>query len=405
VSFYHRFFFRRRTKKIDNDLIPPAQRVQDKAAVPPVVRQVLNRPGEPLDAATQTRMHARFGRDFSQVRVHTDEEAAASARTIEAAAYTFGDHIVFGDDQYAPGTAGGDALLAHELAHVTQQTSQEGQAPTQIAAANSLFERDAQGAEQSNQARPPGQLSATGRPQAGTIQRSLAGGIAGGVGLGLMGAVIGGALGGVAGALIGGAIGLIGGAILGNALTTRERPLTPDEINYARRIYVNSIDFSKVTITRDSMYAAGAPRTIGNTIHLKSSWGHFEGDTLNLTDQGRTTLIHELGHVWQYQNGGLAYIPQSLAAQFSAWVSGGDRGAAYDWEAAHNAGIPWEEWNPEQQAEAIEEYNKRLGKIEAGTATLEDYAVMSRLLPYIEKVRRGEGAPTFEPMNLEDVPF
>jgi hypothetical protein len=220
-----------------------------------------------------------------------------------------------------------------------------------------------------------------------------------------MGAVIGGALGGVAGALIGGAIGLIGGAILGNTLTTRDRPLTPDEINYAKRIYVDSIDYSKVTITRDSMFAAGAPRTIGNTIHLKSSWGHFEGDTLNLTEEGRSTLIHELGHVWQYQNGGLAYIPQSLAAQFSAWVSGGERGAAYDWEAAYKAGLPWEEWNPEQQAEAIEEYNKRLSKVEAGTATLEDYAVLARLLPYIEKVRRGEGAPTFEPMNLDDVPI
>jgi len=102
-----------------------------------------------------------------------------------------------------------------------------------------------------------------------------------------------------------------------------------------------------------------------------------------------------MGHVWQYQNGGLAYIPDSLWAQFKAAVSGGDRGKAYNWRAAHDAKIPWEDWNPEQQAGAIEDYNKLLRKQKAGNATPDDLHVLSILLPYIEKVRRREGAPTF----------
>ena len=39
-------------------------------------------------------------------------------------------------------------------------------------------------------------------------------------------------------------------------------------------------------------------------------------------------LIHEMGHVWQYQNGGLAYIPESLIAQLKRRRRRRDRAAA-----------------------------------------------------------------------------
>jgi hypothetical protein len=55
------------------------------------------------------------------VRVHTDERAAASARSVDAHAYTVGSHIAFDRGRYAPGTPSGRALIAHELAHVVQQ--------------------------------------------------------------------------------------------------------------------------------------------------------------------------------------------------------------------------------------------------------------------------------------------
>src|SRR5262249_22069295 len=64
---------------------------------------------------------ARFGHSFSQVRVHTGDRATASARSVDAAAYTVGRDVVFGAGRYAPGTAEGKSLLAHELAHVVQQ--------------------------------------------------------------------------------------------------------------------------------------------------------------------------------------------------------------------------------------------------------------------------------------------
>jgi hypothetical protein len=64
--------------------------------------------------------------DFSRVRVHTGPEAAASALAIGARAYTVGAHVVFGEGAYAPGTADGRRLLAHELTHTLQQ---DGAAP------------------------------------------------------------------------------------------------------------------------------------------------------------------------------------------------------------------------------------------------------------------------------------
>jgi hypothetical protein len=77
------------------------------------------------------------------VRVHTDGKAADSARAVNALAYTVGKDVVFGLGQYAPDTAAGRRLVAHELTHVVQQSSSSTSGVTQIATANSPGEREA----------------------------------------------------------------------------------------------------------------------------------------------------------------------------------------------------------------------------------------------------------------------
>jgi hypothetical protein len=64
--------------------------------------------------------------DFSAVRVHTDARAAESARSVKALAFTVGSDVVFGAGQYVPQSAAGQKLMAHELAHVAQQTDFNG---------------------------------------------------------------------------------------------------------------------------------------------------------------------------------------------------------------------------------------------------------------------------------------
>ena len=82
--------------------------------------------GEPLDKATRDFFEPRFGHDFGNVRVHADGHAAASADSIGALAYTAGSNIAFGPGQYQPLSRSGQALLAHELAHVAQQSAGVG---------------------------------------------------------------------------------------------------------------------------------------------------------------------------------------------------------------------------------------------------------------------------------------
>ena len=90
-------------------------------AVPPIVSQALQQPGRPLGKATRAFMEPRFGEDFSDVRVHTNEIANAAASAINAHAYTVGQQIVFGHKSYKPTTHEGRKLIAHELVHTLQQ--------------------------------------------------------------------------------------------------------------------------------------------------------------------------------------------------------------------------------------------------------------------------------------------
>ncbi len=85
------------------------------------VSSVVARGGRPLDRRTRRRMEGSFGRDFGGVRVHNDATAHRSARSLQAKAYTVGDHIVFGAGRYSPDSHEGTRLLAHELTHTVQQ--------------------------------------------------------------------------------------------------------------------------------------------------------------------------------------------------------------------------------------------------------------------------------------------
>jgi hypothetical protein len=103
---------------------------QARGEAPSIVRDVLSAPGTSLDAETRAFFEPRFGADFSAVRVSADAHAADSARAVGAQAYAFGSRIVFGAGMYQPSTREGRRLLAHELAHVAQQSA--GNAPAAI---------------------------------------------------------------------------------------------------------------------------------------------------------------------------------------------------------------------------------------------------------------------------------
>jgi hypothetical protein len=118
----------------------------ESGAVPPIVHEVLNSQGQPLDTPTRAVMERRFGFDFSKVRVHADSKATESARAVNALAYTVGRNVVFGDGQYAPGTSAGQKLMAHELVHVVQQSNGNPIGGIVIGDIDSIYEREAESA-------------------------------------------------------------------------------------------------------------------------------------------------------------------------------------------------------------------------------------------------------------------
>jgi Domain of unknown function (DUF4157) len=82
--------------------------------------------GEPLPATLRARFELGFGMNLSGVRIHRDTEAADLSRSIGARAFSLGSHVGFAADQWAPGTAEGDRLIAHELTHVAQASAEDG---------------------------------------------------------------------------------------------------------------------------------------------------------------------------------------------------------------------------------------------------------------------------------------
>jgi hypothetical protein len=83
----------------------------------------------PLESGVRARMESAFGHSFGDVRVHDGSRAAHLSSSLNARAFTVGHDVAFAAGEYQPGTLIGDALIAHELAHVIQQGSGAPSAP------------------------------------------------------------------------------------------------------------------------------------------------------------------------------------------------------------------------------------------------------------------------------------
>jgi uncharacterized protein DUF4157/DNA/RNA non-specific endonuclease len=114
---------------------PPAAKADERVSKPLVQRDAASMPaapissavsispagGSPLPSGVRNFMEPRFGADFGNVRIHTGESAARQSAQLNAHAFTVGEHVFFGRDQFQPQSAGGRELIAHELTHTVQQ--------------------------------------------------------------------------------------------------------------------------------------------------------------------------------------------------------------------------------------------------------------------------------------------
>lgn len=96
------------------------------------------RGGRSLDPEVASDFGHRFGHDFADVRIYTDDEAAEEAKSMRARAFTIGSDIVFGEGAWAPSTQAGRRLLAHELVHVVQNERAPSFARTPLDVSHSM---------------------------------------------------------------------------------------------------------------------------------------------------------------------------------------------------------------------------------------------------------------------------
>lgn len=95
--------------------------------------------GEAMDKSTKQSMEKSFGLDFSAVRIHNDANAQHLSQSLNAQAFTVGNHIFFNEGKYQPGSTEGKHLLAHELTHTVQQSG--GAAAIQQKPSGALIQR------------------------------------------------------------------------------------------------------------------------------------------------------------------------------------------------------------------------------------------------------------------------
>jgi hypothetical protein len=99
--------------------------VSETAPITPVSSAEFSGRGDPLSEAERSHFERSMNADFSDVLVHHDGDAARAADSLDALAFTENQNIAFGPGQYQPETSKGRKLLAHELAHVKQQSTGE----------------------------------------------------------------------------------------------------------------------------------------------------------------------------------------------------------------------------------------------------------------------------------------
>lgn len=116
----------------EEEMVQPKSKSNEQVSAPADVSsgiEGLTSGGHSLPQKSKAFFEPRFGQDFSQVKIHTSDHAERLAGAINARAFTYGNHIVFGRGEFQPDTDSGKRLMGHELTHVVQQAGMTDNAP------------------------------------------------------------------------------------------------------------------------------------------------------------------------------------------------------------------------------------------------------------------------------------
>jgi hypothetical protein len=171
------------------------------------------------------------------------------------------------------------------------------------------------------------------------------------------------------------------------------KPLSDEQKAEMKKVFGDSVNLDEVRIATgpaelfDGIEKVGryTPAfTVGNTIIVNPKELNADGSL-----KSKSLLTHEMTHVWQGQKFGGDYVVKALVAQ--------SLGEGYDWKKSIDEGKKWEDLNPEQQGELIQDAYES-GFFDSANATYteggKDYTAAVR--DAVEKLRRGEGEPNWD---------
>jgi Domain of unknown function (DUF4157) len=124
------------------------------------------------------------------------------------------------------------------------------------------------------------------------------------------------------------------------------RTLTSAEIASARKIFGGTIALDRVRLDERAVLGPAFSGREYTSFHTINGWGSIDDDV----------LLHELTHVWQYEQAGAIYMPQAIHAQ--KWGAGYNYGGAAGLRAAQAAGDKFSSFNREQQAQIVQDFSK-----------------------------------------------
>jgi hypothetical protein len=125
------------------------------------------------------------------------------------------------------------------------------------------------------------------------------------------------------------------------------RPLSGSERSKASSVFGASINLELVRVDQHAILGPGLsknPREY-TSFHTINGWGSIDD----------ATLIHELTHVWQYEQAGAIYMPQAIHAQMTMGNAAYHYNGAAGLQAARSSGQRLTSFNREQQAQIVED--------------------------------------------------
>jgi hypothetical protein len=342
--------------------------------------------GQAMPETTKNFMQSRMDADFSQVRIHTGDYAAQLSNQLNAQAFTVGNDIYFNSGKFSPSTTQGKKLIAHELTHTIQQNNNKVSAQPKVQRSFWSWIKKAAGTVWGG-IKKVGQWIGTGAKWIWKGLRWLGGQVIDKIAgvfqrIAFWMSQLPARVGRLLSTLWKGlktfkpwtlkwwksladidtwkgflkwvlTVALqsleIGG--LGEAYETvmdlikfNTRVLSASELKAGKSIFGTSINFDFVRVDIGAVIGPAFSHRAYTSFHTINTWG----------TESKDTMVHELTHVWQYENAGAIYMPQAVHAQ--VWGGGYEYGDVAELQARKIAGRGLLSFNREQQAQIVEDF-------------------------------------------------